>query len=196
MNQVDLATDVIDILKRSGEFETVKLSGSLCGEDYDAYSDIDILLTNNSRSPWENVQLASDILCVERGSILKDWAGSLIPQKYLISHFLLDYPLFWWIDIGCFPTENYSNITRNDIFEDRDSHIAKLLIMNTKYFIRRDNSRLRIRELYLKITNNTPYGKTDKVVFETVYQTINFSKLSTDIRPLIDRMLENIFFPK
>jgi hypothetical protein len=182
MNQKIIADRVVQTLTKSGQFDGVVLIGSIADGKYDDLSDIDIIVQCSSRSPWDNVTLASGIVEEEHGCLLQDWAGSLIPNKYLISHYLPNCSIMWWLDIGCMPDEGYGKIARSDIHVNRDIHMAKLLIMNAKHFIRETNSRLRIWELFEKATSRKADGLDVVTMFHAVYEEIDYSGIPEDFR--------------
>lgn len=123
MDQQAVARMLVEALKSSGDFQTIRLIGSVAEGTYDSLSDIDILVSDNRRPPWENVELASAIVEGAMGLLLRDWARSLIPEKYLISHFIPNHPLLWWIDLGCLPSPEYEDISRGAITQDWNEHL-------------------------------------------------------------------------
>ena len=169
----------MDVLGQA-QFEQAELIGSVATDRHDQFSDIDILIRDPRRSPRTNVEVAQSLLVREFGSLLTDWAGSLLPGKCLISLFLPGFPLYWYIDIGCRADPDYPDITRDQIFEDRDTHLAKLLIMNAKHFLRGNAARLRIDDLYRKVIPDgieaTTTGK-----FIAVFDAIDYSNLEPEL---------------
>ena len=188
--QIQLAESIIATLKQEGAFERIDLIGSLSNGSCDSMSDIDLVLVSHERSPWSNVQLASQILQDAYGCLLHDWAGSLIPDKYLISHFLPGCDIMWWIDLGCYPDERYGNISRDDIFEERNAHLAKLLVMNAKHYIRGTENRLRITELYSKATGRPSEGKCVPELFLAVRSELNEEALPVEFVQKMDAVLQ------
>lgn len=102
-DQKFIASHIITTLDSSGLFHSVELTGSVANGKFDELSDIDILVSNPTRSPKENVELASQVIESNLGVLIKGWSLSLLPDKYLLHHFLPNIPIFWWIDIGCLP---------------------------------------------------------------------------------------------
>ena len=192
MDQQTIASMVIDALKPSGDFQSVELIGSVANSTQDALSDIDILIADDSRPPWENVELASTVLEKSMGVLLRDWARSLIPEKYLISHFIPGLPILWWIDLGCLPSREYGDILRSDIAQDRNGHLAKLLVMNAKHYIRGDASRLRIAELHQRACCNSGVKPTEAEMFRRVYESIDCSGINKEFHERTKELLEDV----
>ena len=153
-------------------------------------SDIDLVLVSHERPPWDNVQLASRILHDAYGSLLHDWAGSLMPNKYLISQFLPGCNIMWWVDLGCYPDERYGDISRDDIHEERNAHLAKLLVMNAKHYIRGTEGRLRIGELYTKVTDRSSEGKDVPELFLAVRSELHEESLPVEFVQKMDVVLQ------
>lgn len=110
-NQQTIARNIISALDNSDLFHSVKLIGSVANGNFDALSDIDILVSNTARTPKENVELASRIIESQVGVLIKGWSLSLLLNKYLLHHFLPNTSLFWWIDIGCLPASTDTVMT-------------------------------------------------------------------------------------
>ena len=153
-------------------------------------SDIDLVLVSRERPPWENVQLASKILQDAYGCLLHDWAVSLIPDKYLISHFVPGYDIMWWVDLGCYPDERFGDISRGDIRVDGNAHLAKLLVMNAKHYIRGTEGRLRIGELYSRVTGISADGQNAPEMFLAVRSKLDEESLSPEFLQKMDAILQ------
>lgn len=191
-DQHELAQTIVASLKRSGSFDDVQVIGSVATQTFDELSDIDILLFNEQRPPWENVALASDIIADEFGVMLKDWAGSLIPEKYLINHFLPDQPIFWWIDLGCQQNPNFKDITRSDVKEEWNTHIAKLLIMNAKHYIRGDRDRLRVAELYTKVFPSKELPQQLGHAFLEIHRAVDYANIADDVQTKVGDLVDRV----
>ena len=186
------AQELLAILNGCGQFGKVELIGSVAELRHDQNSDIDLLLHDDSRAPWENVQLASDILECEKGCMLRDWAGSLLPEKYLISHFIPGWPIMRWVDLGCLPSYPHGAISRSELHEDRDVHLAKLLVMNAKHYLRGSSGRLRIRDLYEKALRRSSAGLRDGQLFSGVFESINFAEIDATYRKELLSVLKQV----
>lgn len=179
-DQKFIASHIITTLDSSGLFHSVELTGSVANGKFDELSDIDILVSNPTRSPKENVELASLVIESNLGVLIKGWSLSLLPDKYLLHHFLPNIPIFWWIDIGCLPIANFSPLYRNEIKECPNAHIAKLWVMNAKHMLRGNTQRLKITELHQKVFGQNTILLTDVSAFIAVYHAIDFAKLPID----------------
>ncbi|ASP37840.1 hypothetical protein CHH28_03745 [Bacterioplanes sanyensis] len=177
-NQLELASTLVNTLQLSQEFESVALYGSVASNHIDELSDIDILVANSKRSPRENVELASQILQQQFDVLLYGWSLALLPDKHLISHFLADTPIFWWIDIACLQDDHYAPVLRHEVDQDDNEHIAKLWIMNAKHYLRSTDSRLKIKLLYAKVFGDSPYPG-DVMAFNEVLDSIDFDRLDS-----------------
>ena len=181
-DQDEVASLAVAALERSAQFRSVRLIGSVSTGTHDSRSDIDILLRDPTRPPWENVRLASECIGAALGVLLRDWAGSLVPEKYLLNHFLPGYPLFWWIDIGCEGDSAYRDLSRSEVEEERDVHLAKLLVMNAKHFLRRDQARLRIAGLHRKVFPAEDPPAAAAAMFDAIYAAIDWSNIPREFR--------------
>ena len=192
MDQRELARAVVEALESSGDFQSVELIGSIAEEVFDAFSDIDILIADDRRPPYGNVELASSIIDKSFGLLLRDWAKSLIPNKYLINHFIPGYPIFWWIDIGCFPSPRFADISVLDVAQDMNEHFAKVLVMNAKHFLRGDMECLRIREIHRRLFRDASESLTEKGLFQQVYEKIDYSGISPEFREKTKKLMEAV----
>ncbi len=191
-DQQHLAAEIITTLRRDGLFDKVTLIGSIAQGRYDSMSDIDLILVGNDRPPRENVELASQLLEDKYGCMLADWAGSLIPNKYLMSHFLPGLDIMWWIDIGCYPNPRYENISRSEIEEEWNAHTAKLIVMNAKHYLRGTKGRLRISELYSRAIGYPPKEQSVAEMFTAVRAKIDGRLLSGEFTQKMDSVLEQV----
>lgn len=180
-DQYDLARKIISALRQSGLISEVALSGSLARGQYDELSDVDIDVADPLYPPWENVQRAVSIIETQFGILLQEWASSLMPEKYLVSAFLPGQPIWWWVDIGAFPNPAHDEITREDVPQDDNLHLAKLFIMNAKHFLRGTTSRLHIDTVYVRLRDDGD-NVDQKQKFATVFHSVDFSKLPDEIR--------------
>lgn len=178
-DQSKIAEEIVFLLSETNLFDDIKIIGSVQNGKYDAYSDIDIVVSNSGRRPWENVMLASKYIGEEHGCILSDWASSLMPDKYLLSHFTMDYGIMHWLDIGCYSNDRNKNAKQPKLNFDNNSHLAKLLIMNAKYCIRNTKEKMRLNELYVK-----HFGATS--------HNLSINKMFMDLRNLL---VENELIP-
>ena len=186
-----IADQAISLLKSSGNFSEAKLIGSVAVGSHDEMSDIDILVESETRPPWKNVELASEVIAEAMGVILSDRAGALIPEKYQISHFLPDNPVFWYIDIGCMRSSRYEYTARDHIDEDKDEHLAKLLVMNAKHYLRGNKKRLRIRELFGRACDGE-LPSSEWETFKQVYESIDYTKLQPVFRELTEEVIVEV----
>ena len=190
-DQRQLAKATLDVLTR-GQFESVQLIGSIATASYDDLSDIDLLIRDRRRSPRANVEMAAELLDREFGTSLRDWAGSLLPDKCLISLFLPQNPVFWYVDVGCHSDPNYPVLRRDEIFEDRDAHLAKLLIMNAKHYLRGNDARLRISDLYRKAVPDGNEAVSSSAKFQAVFDAIDYGALVPEMFEKSQSIIEAI----
>lgn len=176
-DQIKIAQHISEILTESKLFDSVELCGSVTRKAHDNLSDIDILVSRHDRSPKDSVELASLIIEAEFGVVLRDWSLSLLPDKYLLTHFLPEVSIFWWLDIGCFPNAAFASLYRDDISHNENTHIAKLWVMNAKHMIRGTESRLRIKELYIKVFGAQVVFPGEIAAFEEVFNSIDFAQI-------------------
>lgn len=178
-DQSKIASVALDLLGRA-QFRHIELVGSVAAKCHDPLSDVDILIRDHSRSPRANVEIASQLLQSHFGHLLSDWATSLLPHKYLISLFLPGFPLYWHIDIGCYADPDYPDLNREEVVVDSNSHLAKLLIINAKHYIRGDQTQLRIDDLYRKAI---PHGTETMVAskFQAVFDAIDYRELEPEL---------------
>ena len=189
MDQKQIAHKVVDLLSRTHEFSSVSLGGSLATNTHDSMSDIDILIESEHRSDIDNVLLASQMLGKEFETTLSDWAGSLLPEKCLMSLFIAGVPLFWWIDLGCMHSPRFPPTMRQDLPVNTNDHVAKLWVMNAKYYLRHDTAKLRLDHLYRRLFGEraAPENKLD--AFKDIHAAIDFSR----IRPAFESGCQEIW---
>jgi predicted nucleotidyltransferase len=173
--QSEIDDKVVKLLIDSKHFDSVKLIGSISKNSHDDLSDIDILVSRINRSPKANVELASALIEAELGVKLKGWSLSLLPDKYLISHFLPETPIFWWLDIGCMPSLNFEPLSRADNCNNETMHIAKLWVMNAKRILRNTENRLRVRDLFSKVFGSEVEFPGKVTAFQDILDSIDFT---------------------
>ena len=177
MNQIQLANELIALLQRSGEFDSVELVGSVADSSSDEYSDIDLLVANGNRTYFENVIIASELIKQQHEVAFTDSAGSLLPDKCLMNIFLRNISPFWWIDISCICTERDEPIERDELDVEENEHAAKLWVMNAKYHFRQDPSRITLPTLYSRAFPKAEMPTEVQTVFEDLYNAIDWSQL-------------------
>lgn len=149
-DKIILASRLIDTLNRSKRFTAVTLTGSLASESADQYSDIDIIIENNSFSSYKNVLAATEIISKEYPLLFHDFARSLLPDC-IVTLYLKDHPLFSTIDIACTHNGNFPAIQKSEVAQNRLHHQIKLWVCNAKYYLRNDLARQNIDMQYNRI---------------------------------------------
>ncbi|MBN1592753.1 MAG: nucleotidyltransferase domain-containing protein [Candidatus Coatesbacteria bacterium] len=193
MDQAPLAKTIIETLESSGKFRSVELIGSVADGTQDEYSDIDLLIQDDSRPPYENVELASTIIEASLGLLLRDWARSLIPDKYLINQFLPGVPIFWWIDIGCLSSPEYDDLSPFEIDWDLNEHFAKLIMMSAKHYLRGDLDRLCIRQIHRRLFRDAPDDLPVKELFRQIYDRIDYTTISPEFHEKTKVVMEDVY---
>ncbi len=188
MNQIHIAEEIVKLLHASGQFDTVSLDGSLTLESWDELSDIDIVVEGKIRSPFENVMMALDVIGNCKKIIFYDWAGSLLPEKHVISIYLKEMPVFWNVDISCYRDPKFRAINREELPQDYAEHLLKLWICNIKHEIRKDQERNKIDIVYHRLFHLPGDGVPAKEKFTKIWERI--PKESLDISMLSE--CENI----
>lgn len=153
-NQRELADLIIHLL-HSSEINEIRLVGSLSENNFDNFSDIDILLKDTKRSPVENINLALKTIQSNLDVIFSDWAKSLLPEKYVLSIFLKQENIFWYIDLSCYRDKNFQDTCRESLPQDKIYHMFKLWICNAKQEVRKREERNNIDIVYLRIFHDS-----------------------------------------
>jgi predicted nucleotidyltransferase len=112
------------------EVGKVELYGSLANGGFDRFADIDVRVdvtgSDNAASIWKAVELFKGHFDVH----FHDWAGSLLPDEFVVSFYLKDLPIYWNIDQKC-PT-----LTRAQLDNDEVAHRLKPWAITCKYLMR------------------------------------------------------------
>lgn len=132
--------NIINTINTINFVSDVKISGSLHNSTNDHFSDIDLTVSINSITADKALLQITETLEHEYKPLWKDFARSLMPQKFLVSMFFnCDNP-FSFIDIGIFNNSNDFSFDSNLFTNDKWIHLTKLWIMNFKYFIRKSDN--------------------------------------------------------
>jgi len=189
-NKVIFANEIVDLLQSSG-IENIKLVGSISENKSDEYSDIDIELKDNKRSPVENITIALNILSEKYDVLFSDWAKSLLPEKYVLSVFLKQENIFSHIDLSCYQDINFPDVTRDQLPQDKVYHIFKLWICNAKQEIRKSHERNLIDSLYSKffeLNDSTPNSKKFEKVLDWLHKNSDNEYLLNEFDKVMDKI--------
>ena len=134
--RLEIYREVSALFAADEQVREIVLRGSLTEGRADRFSDIDIGI---DVSGGDNAAFALAI--PERmhrhfDLHFHDWAGSLMPEQYVISFFVKGQPLFWNIDIDCTAAPHNGRLQRNDIDEHPIAHRLKVWPMACKYLLR------------------------------------------------------------
>lgn len=163
--------NIINTINTINFVSDVKISGSLHNSTNDHFSDIDLTVSIKNIPADKALLQITETLEHEYKPLWKDFARSLMPQKFLVSMFFnCDNP-FSFIDIGIFNNSNDFSFDPNLFTNDKWIHLTKLWIMNFKYFIRRsDNFQERFTRMMSKA--NITYYKNHSDGFRLLLDCI------------------------
>ena len=191
-NQKKIAEEIIQLLNASGKIDSVSLDGSLTLDSWDEISDIDIVVEEKGRSPFENVMMALDEIRNQKKIIFYDWARSLLPEKYLISIYLKGMPVFWFVDIACYRDPRYGDITRDEIPQNYAEHLLKLWICNIKHEIRKNRERNKIDIVYQRLYHLPGEEIPAKEKFTRIWEKIPKESLDRSMLSECEKIMSKI----
>lgn len=103
----------------------------------DEYSDVDLVVNIQDITPDIALLKITGFMEKAYSPLWIDYANSLMPEKFLVSMFIDCENPFCFFDIGIYNNQAISYDQRK--FEnDEWVHLAKLWIMNFKYYLRKD----------------------------------------------------------
>lgn len=134
-SQKEYADVLIRYFKRSGQFGSARIIGSLASDQFDAFSDIDIELQIKNTDPVSTVRTSLDVIRQHYPVCFYDWARSLAPERVLMSVYLEEVSRFWNIEISVV-TATDSAVDGRTFEENAHLHALKLWLIDAKSFLR------------------------------------------------------------
>jgi len=104
-----LAGAVLHLLRQFEHARDVELYGSLASGRADRYSDLDLVVHLEGISDKAFADIVPDLLHPLGRQLIAGWALDRLPDTYVRTIYLADYPLFWHVDIGCLSTLHESD---------------------------------------------------------------------------------------
>jgi predicted nucleotidyltransferase len=188
-NRMELANEIMEMLRKTPEVKDVFLRGSLAEDKMDEFSDIDIGIDVSGE---DNGAFAAEklpnLINQHFSVIFSDWAPSLLPKKYVQSYFLKGTSPFWFVDIECIATPHFPSVL--NVKNDEIGHLIKLWIQTTKYHCRKyPSSSLQIQKLANRILRTNYTSGNSSALLETILNEIDI--INTNNR--YEQLLEDCF---
>lgn len=133
------------------EVVNVELYGSLAGEGFDRFADIDVCVEladgDSAAFMWKAIELFEGKFPTH----FHDWAGSLLPDEYVVSFYLKDAPIYWNIDLKCTAAPDGMVLARADLDNDDVAHRLKPWAITCKYLMRGSVGAEHVRNLAARV---------------------------------------------
>lgn len=151
MSIIETANNICNYFITIPEVNSVSIYGSIANHSYDKYSDIDIELDLSGSDNGLFLKRAAELLNNVYPVIFRDYAPSLLPDKYIVSCAISEKNPFLIVDIKCSATPHVNSVKKSDILNDKYAHILKLWIANIKRYLRGHNCEKDIKLMYHKL---------------------------------------------
>lgn len=136
--QHKIANEIIEYLKIQNFVKNCELHGSLSGNDYDEYSDIDLRIDVSGYDNGKILLMLPYIMGKKFKLSYVAFAPKFASDLYLVSFGLQDTSIFHFVDIECIATPHVPYLQKEEILliNNSVSLFTKLLIGCLKYEIR------------------------------------------------------------
>ena len=165
----ELIQELLNLLGKLPEVNSVTLRGSIVSGKTDRFSDIDLLIEGDFSDIEAFTLLTLQRIDKQFEIEFFDWATSLMPDEYVVTFYLKNTSIFWNIDVQFISDSLHkpsSKFINNPLY-----HLIKLWILNLKYLQRQQYDKLTVEKLARKldITDDiTSYPKIMRKIFETI----------------------------
>lgn len=134
----ETAKEIITFLNEIPVVRKCEIYGSLATNTYDELSDIDIEI---DVSGYDNGQFMLELVELLKGKFsifYRDYAPSLIPDRYIVSIAIDKDNPFLIVDLCCSAEPHCTTVTKQQVSEKNDkyTHILKLWTANLKHYVR------------------------------------------------------------
>ncbi|TFB19581.1 hypothetical protein E3U55_10495 [Filobacillus milosensis] len=160
--RIDIAEEVINTVNSCNQVKKAFLRGSLTDVmRKDKYSDIDIGIDVSGNDNGAFAKSLPKLMDQHFDILFYDWSPSLLPSDFVITFFINNSSIFWFIDIQVFATPHHETLKK--VKTNKYHHLLKLWILNLKYYIRgsktseKDIKKLARRALGEKIESQDLY---------------------------------------
>ena len=151
MELVQTAQELRAYLLAQPEVTSCVLTGSVAERRHDRYSDIDMEIDVSGHDNSRYALTLPAVMARYRPVIYSDYAPSLMPDSYVVSLALSAENPFLLLDIKCTATPHCPTLQRGDFPYDVFAHTLKLLVLNTKHFLRGADCLSDIRRMYTRL---------------------------------------------
>ena len=158
INHFETAKNICEYFKEFPEVKNCKLYGSLNNGNYDEYSDIDVEIDVSGIDNGKFLKRVPIFLSEIYPVIFSDYAPSLLPDEYVVSCAISSDNPFLIADIKCVAKPHIRSITKQDLINDKDIHILKLWVANTKHYLRGQACDDDIKKMYRKVFGDNRYS--------------------------------------
>ena len=170
-NNLEIAKNICAQFEKKREVNFCKIYGSLSRGDYDEYSDIDIEVVVSGYDNSKFLKLAPGILNEIYPVVFSDYATSLMPYEYIVSCAISKENPFLIVDIKCSAVEHSVSVAKHGFVNDKNTHILKLWVANTKHYLRGMDCESDINRMYKKV-----FGHSGKTAKDMLLDTLEYLK--------------------
>lgn len=171
MQILEYAQEIIRYLYTLPNVKACRLYGSLAGNTFDAYSDIDIELDVSGADNGQYLLRLPALVGKHFPVVFYDYSPSLAPEKYVVSIATDSQNPFQIIDIACTARPHCKSVSADTLRAQNDpyAHILKLFTANLKHFLRGKNVCADVQRMHQKIFG-APSLTDEKEMLEKTYK--------------------------
>lgn len=171
MQILEYAQEIIRYLYTLPNVKACRLYGSLAGNTFDAYSDIDIELDVSGADNGQYLLRLPALVGKHFPVVFYDYSPSLAPEKYVVSIATDSQNPFQIIDIACTARPHCKSVSADTLRTQNDpyAHILKLFTANLKHFLRGKNVCADVQRMHQKIFG-APSLTDEKEMLEKTYK--------------------------
>jgi len=119
---IDTANAICAYFSALPQVKSCTIYGSAASSSYDAYSDIDIAVDVSGSDNSIFARSVPEMLGGLYPIIFFDYAPSLMPESYVVSHAISAENPFRMVDIKCTATPHFTTLSRADFPMNRVNH--------------------------------------------------------------------------
>ena len=175
MNHFEVAKNICEHFEKLPDVKKCRIYGSLNNGNYDEFSDIGIEIDVSGSNNGEFLKCVPGILNELYHVIFSDYAPSLLPDEYVVSCAISTDNPFLIVDIKCIAKPHIKSVTKQDIPNNKNNHILKLWVANTKHYLRGKDCENDIKRMYKKVFGDSEKNPKDMLIDVLEHLKLNCS---------------------